>query len=140
MASLKTKIKDLALSEHITIAELERTLGFANGSISKWDKQSPSADRLQKVANYFDVSADYLLGNTDKKHYYDLSEKDIHDIGREVDRMIAGLKSNAVVNYYGEPMTDTDKEKVRIAMEAALQAAQIEARKKFTPKKYRDND
>lgn len=77
MASLKTKIKDLASSEHITIAELERTLGFANGSISKWDKQSPSADRLQKVANHFDVSVDYLLGRESEE-----SDPDVETLQR----------------------------------------------------------
>ena len=48
-----------------------------------------------------------------------------------------GLDSKSEANFYGEPMTDDDKQKLRIAMQAALQAAQIESRKKFTPKKYR---
>ena len=64
---LKERIVDLATHRHMSIAELERKLNFANGSISKWDKQSPSAERLQAVADYFDVSTDYLLGRNDSK-------------------------------------------------------------------------
>ena len=38
-------------------------------------KSTPSGDKIQKVADYFNVSTDYLLGRTDKRHYYDLTEK-----------------------------------------------------------------
>ena len=41
---LRDNIKELATQRKISIAELERTLGFGNGSISKWNKQSPSAE------------------------------------------------------------------------------------------------
>lgn len=46
--ALRDNIKDLAAQKKISVAELERTLGFGNGSISKWNKQSPSADKLKK--------------------------------------------------------------------------------------------
>lgn len=59
------RIKELSAAKNITIAELERKLDFANSSIRKWDNQSPSSIRLQKVAEYFNVSVDYLLGLTD---------------------------------------------------------------------------
>ena len=59
------RIKELSATKNMTIAELERKLDFANSSIRKWDNQSPSSIRLQKVAEYFDVSVDYLLGLTD---------------------------------------------------------------------------
>ena len=55
---LRDVIKDLAVKKKISVAERERTLGFGNGSISKWNKQSPSVDKLNKVADYFDVSVD----------------------------------------------------------------------------------
>lgn len=55
------RIKALSDERKMTIAELERKLDFSNGSIRRWDKQSPSVDRLQKVADFFNVTADSLL-------------------------------------------------------------------------------
>ncbi|WP_406946717.1 helix-turn-helix domain-containing protein [Lactiplantibacillus plantarum] len=133
-------IKKLSSDQGISLKQLALHLGFGENTIYRWNTKKPTIDKLQKVADYFDVSTDYLLGRTDKKRYYELTEKDQRDIGKEVDHMLSGLDSNAEVNYYGEPMTDEDKEKMRVAMVAALQAAQLEARKKFTPKKYRDKD
>ncbi|HAQ5734356.1 hypothetical protein IGK15_001616 [Enterococcus sp. AZ045] len=64
---LLDKVKELAREKNITIAELERKLDFSQGSISRWVKQSPSSERLQKVADYFEVSTDYLLGRTEDR-------------------------------------------------------------------------
>lgn len=68
----KEIVKDLAAARKISIAELERTLQIANGTISKWDKQNPSIIPLTKIANYFNVTTDYLIGReptmTDKSN------------------------------------------------------------------------
>ena len=54
------KIKAMCIEKGITITALERELGIAKGSLSKIDKHKPSADRLQKIAEYFGVSVDYF--------------------------------------------------------------------------------
>ncbi|MBC1642290.1 helix-turn-helix transcriptional regulator [Listeria welshimeri] len=56
------RIKKLSNSKKITIAELERQLKIPNGTIRRWDKSTPGIDKIQKVADYFNVSVDYLLG------------------------------------------------------------------------------
>ena len=58
-------INTLCLENKITFAKLERTIGLSNGSISKWSRSSPSVNNVQKVADYFNVSVDFLLGRTD---------------------------------------------------------------------------
>lgn len=60
--TLLDRVKLLAAKQKISISELERKLDFSGGSISKWVTQSPSSERLQKVADYFNVTTDYLLG------------------------------------------------------------------------------
>jgi len=55
-------IKLLSKKQNISIPKLEKELGFSKGSMYNWNKNSPSIERLQKVADYFNVSTDYLLG------------------------------------------------------------------------------
>lgn len=63
---LYERIKQLCNRHGITITKLESDLGFGNSSIKKWEKvSSPSVDKIIKVASYFDVSIDYLLGRSD---------------------------------------------------------------------------
>lgn len=63
---LYLRIKELCQSRGITIAKLESDLGFSNSTIRKWgNNTSPSIDKIIKIAKYFDVSADFILGMTD---------------------------------------------------------------------------
>ena len=66
------KIKDLCIEKGITITALERELGIAKGSLSKIDKHKPSANKIQKIADYFNVPIDYLTGSNivDGDGYY----------------------------------------------------------------------
>lgn len=44
-------------------------LGIAVGSVTRWKNGSvPRDTTLKKLADYFDVTVDYLLGNTDNRH------------------------------------------------------------------------
>lgn len=58
------RVKELALNKKVSIAFLERKLDISNGSISKWNASHPNSEPLKKVADFFDVSTDYLLGRT----------------------------------------------------------------------------
>ncbi len=55
-------IKKLCIAKNITLQELAEKLGIGVNSIYRWNTHKPSTDKLEKVADYFDVSVDYLLG------------------------------------------------------------------------------
>lgn len=55
-------IKDLCRENGISIPKLEKEVGLSNGSIYNWNKSYPSIDKVVKVADYFDVSVDRLIG------------------------------------------------------------------------------
>lgn len=54
-------VKQLCDDRNISINKLEKALGFGNGTISAWKRSSPSVDKLQAVANFFNVSVETLL-------------------------------------------------------------------------------
>lgn len=70
------KIRYLCQREGITVAELERRIGLSNGQITKWRKQIPGIYKVNLVADYFDVSVDYLLGR-EKEEYSGEQEDDV---------------------------------------------------------------
>lgn len=71
------KIKLLASEKKMSIRQLEETLGFGNGVINRWRKNTPGSDKLKKVADYFNISVDYLLGRTDNPNSNNLEEDEI---------------------------------------------------------------
>ena len=61
------RIENLRKNNGISQGKLEKELGFSNGSISKWKTSMPTPDRLQKIANYFGVSIEYLMTGEEKE-------------------------------------------------------------------------
>ena len=136
------KIKTLCKERNITIAELERRSGISNGQIRKWDNTTPGSDKLLAIADYFDVSTDYLLGRSDKKRYYDLTEKDEQDIQKELKKIIDGDDvDSAFAAFDGRILDELDEEDRQLLInswENTLKLTKRMAKQKFTPKKYRD--
>lgn len=60
MATLYDKVETLRKEKGISQRALEIELGFSNGYISKWKKSMPTIDRIQKLADYFNVPVEYL--------------------------------------------------------------------------------
>ncbi len=68
MSTIKEKVNDLCEENGITIAQLEKTLGFGNGTISRWVNSQPRADKLKAVAEYFNVTVGFLTGNEERRN------------------------------------------------------------------------
>ena len=69
---LYSRIKELCEEHNISIRKLELELNLGISSISKWKNAiSPSTEKLSKIANYFNVSVDYLLGLTETRENAD---------------------------------------------------------------------
>jgi transcriptional regulator with XRE-family HTH domain len=62
MDTIKERIKNLATLRRVGLPKIEAVLGFGKGTIYRWDENNPSVDKVEKVADYFNVSIDYLLG------------------------------------------------------------------------------
>ncbi|MBC1923176.1 helix-turn-helix domain-containing protein [Listeria grayi] len=61
-------IKKLSVEKGKNVKEVALELGFGENLFYKWKTQSPTTDKLQKVADYFNVSTDYLLGRTNDRY------------------------------------------------------------------------
>ncbi|MDF2880144.1 MAG: helix-turn-helix family protein [Clostridiaceae bacterium] len=62
LVRLVENITQLCETRNLTFAELERNVGLSNNSIRRWVSNCPSIDKLVKVADYFNISLDCLVG------------------------------------------------------------------------------
>ena len=69
--NIVSRIKDLCEKENTTLTALEKELNIGKGIIRRWASSSPNMDNIQKVADYFRVSTDYLLGREPNYNFYD---------------------------------------------------------------------
>lgn len=64
--SILNRTKEVAKLRGISLTDTAIKAGLAEKSIYSWDRSTPKADNLQKVADVLHVSTDYLLGRTDE--------------------------------------------------------------------------
>ena len=71
---LNERIKELRLANNLTQVELANNMNVTKQCVSNWENNNiqPSVDMLIKLAKYFSVSCDYLLGIENRK-YIDVS-------------------------------------------------------------------
>ena len=87
-AVLLSRVKDLCAERGISLARMERDLGFSAGSSYRWPKSTPGIDRINAVAQYFHVSVDYLCGRTDlKENPESLVDSDLISLQRAIQNL-----------------------------------------------------
>ena len=59
---LYERIRDLAKLKGYSVNRLEQELGFARSSISKFNKNKPSVDKLRKISDFLDTTMENLMG------------------------------------------------------------------------------
>ena len=60
-------LKELRVEKNLSIQELSRKVGLGSSSISRWENNQADikSEQLIALANFFEVSTDYLLGLED---------------------------------------------------------------------------
>ncbi|EOA6373503.1 helix-turn-helix domain-containing protein [Enterococcus faecalis] len=97
------RIKLLAKERGKSLNRIEEELGLPKNVLYRMKtSDNPTKDRLETLANYFDVSVDYLLGRTDNTKVTD--EKKSDDLDDVLDN---------VMSFDGEPLDDHDREVIR---------------------------
>lgn len=139
------RLRKLREEKKITQKELSKILNVSESAIGMYERgeREPNFETVDKIASFFEVETDYLLGRTDLIResgvpYYALTEKDERDIAKDLERMMSDLESDEAMAFHGEPMDDETRELIRISLENSMRLAKEMAKKKFTPKKFRD--
>lgn len=59
------RICKLIKEKGMSVNSVEKTLGFGNGAIKRFEKNSPSIDKIIKLSNFLNVSLEYLVFGTE---------------------------------------------------------------------------
>lgn len=102
------RIQELAKNQGMSVRELGRKLDIGDTTIYKWRTQTPKIDVLEKVADYFGVTLDYLTGRESKADM-------IHNAS--VDEALG-----TIMSYDGKPVSEHDKLVMKDLLEAYLRS------------------
>lgn len=69
MATFGERLRELRIEKNLTLDELKDRLNTTKATLSRYENslRDPKIDFANKVATYFNVSLDYMLGSSDKR-------------------------------------------------------------------------
>ena len=100
------RVKTICKERKIPISKLESDCGFANGYICQLRKGVFPDDRILKIAEYLNVSADYLMTGKDGAFTKEIAETDAKL-----------LFMNKEIKEYALKLNNLPKEKQKIIMD-----------------------
>ncbi len=135
------KIFEQLLQTHgVSAYKVSKETGVTQTSLSNWKsgRSTPNAKALQKIADYFGVSVDYLM--TGKNSSFDKAEltaKDEREIGRDLDRIMKEIRNgeDGPLFYNGVEMDEKSLILLENAIEYALRESKKENKVKYNPYK-----
>lgn len=118
-------------------SDLVNDLGFNKSAVSTWCNGSrlPRMDKVETLAQYFRINRSDLI---EEKSSDTLTPKDERDIAKRLDNTLSDLEdTQSALMFNGEPLDDETRELLKASLENSIRIAKINAKQKFTPKKYR---
>ena len=119
-------ISELCKNRNLAITALERELGFGRGSIGKLRTGNTTLERLQKIADYFGVTVNYLTTGQEnvlpKETSSELNTKDKKDIAKDLESIMDNLNSQEAgpASFDGNDIPEDDRELFAAQLEAML--------------------
>lgn len=95
MSNFPERLKQLRKEKGLTLKELSEQLGDIKvASISRYEhgRREPNIDKLLEIADFFNCSVDYLIGNTPYKNAEDMIDL-MHKEGKDIEETIEALKT-----------------------------------------------
>ena len=123
-----------------TQADIVKDLGFNKSTVSTWFNgiKIPRMDKIDALCNYFGISRSDLIEDKSNKTI-ELNKKDERDIAKRLEQTLGQLESDQDgLMFSGEPLDDQTRELLKASLQNSITIAKINAKQKFTPKKYRD--
>lgn len=107
------RVRELAKKQGLSINQLEEKLNFGKNSLYGLKKSNPNSKIIEKIADYFNVSTDYLLGRTDNPKI--ASDEVAGYTTEDLRKMAKNAKT-----FDGKPLTDEDVEAITNIIEIYL--------------------
>lgn len=125
-------------------SDVVKGTGITKSTFSDWKtgRSKPKNEKLQKIADYFGVTVDYLMTGKEEitATNSELTVKDEREIGRDLDRIMAEIENDVdgPLFYNGEPIDEESLRYLRNALEFGLRELKKENKVIYGRKKKKD--
>ena len=98
--TIQKKLKDERVNRHLSLTELAEATGISSSTLGRYEKEDcmdMNPFNLAKLAEYYDLSLDYLMGLTENKNHPNTSLHELHLNDSTVDLLKRGTLNNRLI-------------------------------------------
>ena len=125
----------------VTAYRVSKETGISTATLTDWKKgrSTPKQDKLQKIADYFGVSIEYLMTGKENVSAKELSLSTKYEryIKKKLDSIMDDIKNqeDGPLYFNGEEIDDMSLSLLENALESAMKQLKIINKEKYNPRK-----
>ena len=133
--------ENLLKERGITAYKVAQDTGITTATLSSWKKgrYTPKREKLQKIADYFGVTVDYLMTGKEeqKKKTVELTARDERDIAKDLNSIMEKLRNgeDGPASFEGTDIPEDDQELFAGQIELMLRRLKAINKEKYNPHK-----
>lgn len=130
------RLKMLRLEKKLTQQTIADFLGVRRSTYGEYERAKivPPYDKIEKLANYFNVSVDWIVGNTNFKTYdekYDIKDAGLPDISQDLKLILEDLQNQQkALMFDGKALDDESRELLKNSLENSIKMALLLSKSK----------
>ena len=130
--------EQLLQKNNLTPYKVAKEAGVTQTALSNWKtgKSTPTTKTLQKIADYFGVTIDYLMNGEEKDTEPTLTKRDTKEITEMMNGVEELLKQDGLM-FDGNPASQEAIDSILSAMKIGMEMAKQRNKEKYTPKIYK---
>ncbi len=132
--------ENLLKENGVTSYKVSKETGISQVTLSNWKKgvSTPKQDKLQKIADFFGVTIDYLMNGSNNTKESTLTNRDVRQIEDVIEETKKTLLSQQGLMFEGgTPVSKEAIASIVNSMELGMEMAKKKNKEKYTPKKYK---
>lgn len=127
------RLKAMRKDRKETQEDIARLLKVQRTTVGEYERGNirPPMDKMKVLADHFEVSVDYLMGNTNFQTPEERDEEAPTDVSKTMKKLLEDLQQNRhVMMFDGEVLDDESRELLISSLEQSLRMGKIMQKRK----------
>lgn len=128
MNMFSVRLKAMRKERKETQEDIARLLKVQRTTVGEYERGNirPPMDKMKVLADHFEVSVDYLMGNTNFQTAEERNEESPNDVSKAMKKILDDLQKNQhAMMFDGEVLDDESRELLISSLEQSLRMGKI---------------
>ena len=139
MNMFSVRLKAMRKEKKETQDDIAKLLGVGRTTVGEYERGNirPPMNKMKVLADHFEVSVDYLMGNTNFQTPEERNEEAANDVSKAMKKILEDLQKNKhAMTFDGEILDDESRELLISSLEQTLRMGKLMQKRKTESERH----